>query len=162
LEKNSSKILGCDQNSLLQIISACSRIKARVVEVDEKETKGLRTILNFGHTVGHALETAAGYTGFTHGEAISIGMDCAAEIALLLGLLAKSEMDRIKNLLCSFRLPIVAKRLDFKAVISAFYRDKKFIHGKIRLVLPVKIGHVIVTEDVPFDLIKKVIKKHIL
>ena len=81
------------------IVCRCSAIKARVVESDEMEKKGIRTILNFGHTIGHALETAGGYKGYNHGEAVALGMIAAARIAEELGMLDKKSSNRIKNLI---------------------------------------------------------------
>ncbi len=159
IEKNYKKILGLDNSCLGYIIKASSLIKAKIVENDERETSGLRTILNFGHTIGHALETAAGYSKLNHGEAISIGMVCSAEIAHLMGVLPREELLRIIKLLNTLKLPQEAKKGDLKAVLNAFLRDKKFINGRVRMVLPSRIGHVFVTENIPYNLIKKVIKK---
>ncbi|MFH2139137.1 MAG: 3-dehydroquinate synthase [Candidatus Omnitrophota bacterium] len=161
LEKNYNKILRLDIKSLEYIISCSSKIKAQVVSFDENETKGLRTILNFGHTIGHALETATKYTKLNHGEAVSIGMVCASEIALNLGLLEPNEFARIVSLIRGLNLPVEAKNISLNTVFEAFYRDKKFVNGKIRMVIPTRIGHVIVTEDIPFKEIKKVIKKRV-
>ncbi|MBU1044216.1 MAG: 3-dehydroquinate synthase [Candidatus Omnitrophica bacterium] len=161
LEKNYQKILNSDKESLIRIISTASKIKAHIVANDEKETKGLRTILNFGHTIGHALETATDYTNLNHGEAISIGMVAACQIAQEIGILEPKVEQRLIDLLVKFNLPIKAKKVDLKKVYQAFYRDKKFINGKIRMVVPSRIGHVIVTEDIPFKIIQKIIKRSI-
>ncbi|MCP4649952.1 MAG: 3-dehydroquinate synthase [PVC group bacterium] len=162
LEKNTVKILNLDPKSLEHIISVSSNIKAKIVAFDEKETKGLRTILNFGHTIGHALETATKYTKLNHGEAVAIGMVCAADIALNMGLLDLKIHNRIISLIKAFKLPTQAKNINLNHVFNAFYRDKKFINGKIRMVLPTNIGHVIVTEDITFNEIKKVIQKRVI
>ncbi len=162
LEKNHQKLLRLDRKCLMHIINISSKIKASIVEIDEKETKGLRTILNFGHTIGHALETATKYTNLSHGEAISIGMVSAAEIALNLGILDQKTFDRILALLICLKLPVAANIADSKAIFDAFARDKKFIHGKIRMVIPTKIGHVIVTEDIPWPVIKHIIEKRVI
>ncbi|MCG2710911.1 MAG: 3-dehydroquinate synthase [Candidatus Omnitrophica bacterium] len=159
IEKNYKKILDLDNSSLGYIINASSLIKAKIVENDERETTGLRTILNFGHTIGHSLETAAGYSNLDHGEAISIGMVCSAEIAHAMGILPADELKRIIKIMKILNLPQEAKKVDIKAVLGAFLRDKKFINGHIRMVLPSRIGHVFVTENIPYNLIKKVIKK---
>lgn len=161
VEKNYKKLLKLDKTSLAYVIACASKIKAHVVSIDEKETKGFRTILNFGHTIGHALETATGYSGLTHGQAISIGMACAAEIASEMGLLGQNSLFRIIDLLSCLKLPTKLKNANLKAVFKAFDHDKKFIHGKTRMVLPTRIGHVIVTEDIPMSIIKNVVKKRI-
>ena len=159
IEKNYKKILCLDNSHLDYIIRASSAIKAKIVENDERETTGLRTILNFGHTIGHAFEAAAGYINLNHGEAISIGMICSAEIAHQMGILPKVELLRITGLLGKLKLPQEAKKLNLKAVLNAFLHDKKFINGRIRMVIPSRIGHVFVTENVSYNLIKKIIKK---
>jgi 3-dehydroquinate synthase len=162
IEKNYKKILKLNSTCITHVIKTCSRIKAAIVEADEKETTGLRSILNFGHTVGHALETAAGYSKLNHGQAISIGMVCAAEIANQMGILPQKELQRIIRILELLKLPVTAKRINFNSVVKAFYRDKKFINGRIRMVIPSRIGHVFVTENISYNLIKKVIKKRMV
>ncbi|MDD5747390.1 MAG: 3-dehydroquinate synthase, partial [Candidatus Omnitrophica bacterium] len=161
LEKNHADLLEGNPDCLSHVIAAASRIKAHVVSVDEHETTGFRTILNFGHTIGHAVETATGYTRLAHGEAISIGMACAADIAVELGLFAPESFARLISLLERLQLPVQAKEIDLRAVFSAFYRDKKFIRGAIRMVLPTKIGHVIVTENIPWTIVNNAIKKRV-
>jgi len=161
LEKNHEKIMKLDKDCLIRIIGTASKIKAQIVANDEKETKGLRTILNFGHTIGHALETATDYSNLNHGEAISIGMVAACEISEEIGILQSGVKEKLIDLLTKFNLPIKAKKIDLKKVYKAFYRDKKFINGKIRVVIPSRIGHVMVTEDIPFNIIKKVIQRSV-
>ncbi len=159
IKNNHKKILDLNNTCLSYIIKASSAIKARIVENDETETTGLRTILNFGHTIGHAFETAEGYSNLNHGEAISIGMICAGEIAHSMGILPSLELKRIIDILKLLKLPQEANKGDLKAVLNAFLRDKKFINGHIRMVLPSRIGHVFVTENISYNLIKTVIKK---
>ncbi|MFH1063238.1 MAG: 3-dehydroquinate synthase [Candidatus Omnitrophota bacterium] len=161
LEKNYQQILKLDKDCLIRIISTASKIKAQIVAADEKETKGLRTILNFGHTIGHAMETATDYSNLNHGEAISIGMVAACEIAREIGILEPKVQHRLADLLLKFNLPIKAKKINLNKVYQAFYRDKKFINGKIRMVVPSRIGHVIVTEDIPFKIIQKIIQRSV-
>lgn len=161
IENNCERLLCLDRHSLEHVVTAASAIKAHVVTGDETESKGFRTILNYGHTIGHALETAAGYTGLNHGEAISIGMICAAEIAAELGILSRDFTEQLLGLLRRLKLPEKAPRADLDTILAAFYRDKKFINGKIRMVLPTRIGHVIVAENIPINLIKKIMKKRL-
>ncbi len=162
LEKNYKKILKLDIETLEHVITVSSKIKSSIVAVDEKESLGLRTILNYGHTIGHALETASSYKDIlNHGEAISIGMICAAEIAAEIGLFDKKSLIRMITLLQNLNLPQEARKINYQAVLRAFYRDKKFINAKIRMVLPTRIGHVIVTEDIPVSIINKIIKKKV-
>ena len=159
LEKNTGKITKLSKEHLAHMVYTASKIKAKIVEADERETLGLRTILNFGHTIGHALETANSYKNLNHGEAISIGMVCAAEIAGEMGIFSPKDRSRLISLLECLKLPTTAPKTDLNAVFRAFYRDKKFIHGRIRMVLPTCIGHVIVTEDVPLKLIEQILQK---
>lgn len=157
LKNNAAKIMKLDKKDLAYIEERCIRIKATVVAKDERERKGIRTILNFGHTVGHALESAAGYRRYSHGEAIAIGMVCASQLAHHLGLLSDSDRSAIEGLIQLFDLPKRIKTTPIKRILNALARDKKFIHAKNRFVLPTKIGSVIVKKNIPQDLIKQVI-----
>jgi 3-dehydroquinate synthase len=160
LEKNYKRALSLDENVLKHIISACSRIKARVVKEDELDKKGKRIILNFGHTVGHAIESACGYSGkYNHGEAVAIGMICASRISSKLGLIRRRDRSRIEDLIKKCALPATMSGLDIKRIQSAMLRDKKFIHGKNRFVLPVSIGKVKIVEGIKRSIIMDSIKE---
>jgi 3-dehydroquinate synthase len=123
LEKNTPRPT---EAALRYIVERCSRIKAGIVERDEKETRGLRTLLNFGHTIGHAIESATGYARLNHGEAIAIGMLAAAGISLRLKMLSTPELKRIEALTKKAGLPVKIRGVPLKAVIKAHYHDKKF------------------------------------
>lgn len=160
LEKNYKRALKMDQDVLQRIIMSCSRIKARVVEADEFDRLGRRVILNYGHTIGHAIESACGYSNkYNHGEAIAIGMICAARISSRLGMLKYSDRLRIESLIKNCGLPVKISGLKVYRIYAAFMHDKKFIHGKNRLVLPVGIGKVRVVEDIRRPIIIDSIKK---
>ena len=162
LEHNYHKIFKLDKNALNYIITQSATIKAKVVSLDEREKKGIRTILNYGHTIGHAIETACGYeANYTHGEAISIGMVCAAEIAHRLKLCSLKTLGRIESMIAIAGLPIHIKNVSLSKIMKTYLHDKKFINGKNRFVLPVEIGKVEVHEDIPENLIKKVISERI-
>jgi len=149
LEKNYRKALALDKNVLQRIILAASRIKARIVEEDEFDKKGKRVILNYGHTIGHAIESASGYSGkYNHGEAVAIGMICAARISSMLGLLKEVDRIRIERLIKRCGLTKKISGLKIPHIYDALMRDKKFIHGKTRMVLPVRIGKVRVVEGI--------------
>ncbi len=159
LETNYKKILKYDLKALEYIVLRSSKIKANVVSKDELDRKGLRATLNYGHTIGHAIETASGYSNrYNHGEAIAIGMVVAARIASLLGLMKTIEADRIEKLLEKVGLPTRIKGLRFSDIYDSHLHDKKFIHGKNRFILPTKIGRVKVAENVPDDIIRNVLK----
>jgi 3-dehydroquinate synthase len=159
LEKNYTKILERDKRALQYIIFECSSIKARIVEKDELDNKNLRVILNLGHTIGHAIETAAHYRKtYSHGYAIALGMIAASYISQQLGLLDKKVRLRIERLIEKVGLRIQLKGLKIQDITLALHHDKKFIHGKNRFVLPVRIGKVLVKENIPLSVIQKSIK----
>ncbi len=162
LEKNYKKILNLDLSALQYIIYKSSLIKAKIVSLDERETLGRRTILNFGHTIGHAIEAASNYSKrYTHGQAISVGMLCAAYISYRLGLADKILLNRLENLIGQIGLPQRIFRLGLSDVLKAQERDKKFIHGFNRLVLPERLGKVVVKENIPVTLIREAVKSRI-
>jgi len=146
-----------DKVLLNKVIFRSCLHKAKIVEQDEKE-KYLRAILNYGHTIGHALESLGKYHTLTHGEAVLIGMFLAAEISYKTGVCKKDVMDRQQNLIRLLGLP--GKRLSFsiKKVMEAMERDKKVKKGKIRFVLTKDIGSAIIREDVPGEIVSSVIK----
>lgn len=158
LSENSTKILSLDEQAIFKVIEVCAAIKAEIVSADEKEKKGIRTILNFGHTFGHALEAACGYKKLSHGQAVGIGMLYAAYLSDRLGLCGISEFYRIRDLLKKFGLPVKCK-YNPDAVYKAMSYDKKNISGKFRLVLLKKIGKVVVIDGIPEAVIAKSIKK---
>jgi len=159
LEGSYKKVLTRDKRVLEFVVSKSSEIKAKVVERDELDNKGLRVILNYGHTIGHALEAASGYSKrFYHGEAIAIGMIGAARISTKLGLLKKEDANRVERLIKDVGLPTVIKGLKFSRIYKALLHDKKFIHRKNRFILPTGIGRVKAVEDVPDQIIKDVLK----
>jgi len=157
LKSNHKKILKRDPASILKIVAACVKIKAKVVEADEKETKGLRTILNFGHTFAHALESSSRYKKISHGQAVSLGMIYAAKLSLLLGKCKISAFNELLELLKLFNLPTSVKFNPLRTY-EALVHDKKFISGKIRMVLLKSIGRVEVCEGIHPSSIKRAFK----
>lgn len=156
LEKNYRKILNYDRRSIEHVVYECSAIKAKVVEKDERDNKDLRIILNLGHTIGHAIEAASQYSkSYNHGQAIALGLLSSAFISNQLGILKKTDYIRIKELIKNAGLPTRLKGVKISAVVSAQEHDKKFIRGRNRFVLPVKIGKVVIRENIPVSLIKK-------
>lgn len=143
------------------MVQRCARIKARIVGQDERETRGIRTQLNFGHTLGHALEAATGYRRFTHGEAIAIGMACASRLGAVVGCTPPSAHARLVRLLARAGLPTRASGLRLAAVRGALVHDKKFTHGRMRWVLLRRIGRVVVSDRVPAALMWRVIREHL-
>jgi len=140
-----------------RLVARCAAIKADVVMSDEKESD-LRRILNFGHTVGHGLEAAAGYQRIKHGEAVGYGMIAAARIGRTLEKIADRDVRRIENTIASIgRLPPL-NGISSKEVLAAIQHDKKVRNGAIHFVLPRAIGQVEVTPDVPFEVVREVVK----
>ena len=162
LEKNADKILAKDPQALEKIIETSSSIKAGIVSCDEHETKGKRLILNFGHTFGHGLEKAMDYRKLLHGEAVSLGMVCAADLAVKLKMLSEKDFSRILRLLKKFHLPVSLSGLGINAarVLSAMSHDKKKKAGKLRFVLPLAIGKVTVREDISEVMMGEILLSH--
>ena len=149
LEQDADLIIAMNGPTLRRVVSRCCELKAEVVSEDEREETGLRAVLNFGHTVGHAIEAVAGYGGgFQHGEAVAVGMVVESRIAERIGWIGPEVTDRVITLLERFGLPTAAPGLDAGALLEAMTRDKKNRDGKIRFVLPRVIGRVELT-DVP-------------
>lgn len=144
-----------------KIVSTSCRVKAAVVEKDEKE-KNLRMILNFGHTVGHAIEAAGNFSRYSHGEAISLGMLAATFISLKLNLIKEEIYQRLKNLLKTLGLPIVIEGLEVNEILKPLELDKKVKEKKIRFILPEAIGQVGIYDSVDTALIKQAIKEHLV
>jgi 3-dehydroquinate synthase len=147
LEQNVAPILAREPGTVRRIVAQSCRLKAEVVSKDEREETGLRAVLNFGHTIGHAIEAVAGYAGpYQHGEAVAIGMLAESRLAERLGWIDESFVDRLARLLEAFRLPIRASGLDHDRLYEAMGRDKKNQGAKIRFVLPRALGRVELTD----------------
>jgi len=159
IEKNSSDILRCKPAALELIVQRCSKIKADVVSRDEKEESGLRTILNFGHTIGHAIETASGYNKFNHGEAVALGILIACGISRRLGLIKLPVEKRVGELIKKVGLPTQISGISIERIINTHYHDKKFLGKRNRFVLIKRIGITQITRDIPLKIIKDSIKE---
>ena len=157
LETHLAECLRLEPRAVRVMVERSCRIKAGVVSRDERDTRGLRAHLNFGHTLGHALEAAGGYRRWTHGEAIAIGMCAAARLSVALGTLPVAEGERLIRLIRASGLPTTARGMARRAVHAALRYDKKFIHGRPRWVLLTRLGRVIVTEAVPPSMADRVI-----
>lgn len=157
LEKQMSRILKCDNSALAGIIPVCVKIKAKITSADERDDKDIRIILNYGHTLGHAIEAATKYRRFKHGEAIGIGMVLAAKLSVMLGQLSRKDEKRIETLISRAGLPISAKGIDPKKILASMKRDKKFVSGVNKFILPVSIGKVTIIENIPESMIREVL-----
>ena len=148
VESEADAILASEPSILRRIIARSCRLKADVVARDEREETGLRAVLNFGHTVGHAIEAVAGYGGnFRHGEAVAVGMVVESRIAERLGWIDSGLTSRLVALLERLDLPTAAAGLDPDALLDAMGRDKKNRGGRTRFVLPRSLGHVELTDE---------------
>lgn len=144
IERNLEELLALSPEILSSTIARCCAIKAEVVSQDETES-GLRAILNFGHTVGHAIEAISGYGKYLHGEAISIGQVAAARLSVQTRGLSEAEAIRIENLFKAAKLPtkITLNEIKRKRLLNAMQLDKKVSSGEIRFVLAERIGQVV-------------------
>jgi 3-dehydroquinate synthase len=140
------------------IIKLSCQAKADVVGKDERES-GLRAILNYGHTIGHAVESLTGYTQVIHGEAVGIGMVAAAKMAAELGMWTQEETERQNHLIAKAGLQTHLPKVDINDIITAIQIDKKVKDGKVRFILPTQIGQVEITDSVPTDTIRSVLNK---
>ena len=153
LEEEAPAILDRDPRAIRRIIARSCELKAKVVSKDEREETGLRAVLNYGHTIGHAIEAVAGYGGaFEHGEAVAAGMVLEARLAERLGWIDSSVTGRLVDLLRRFGLPVEARGLDLDALFHAMGRDKKNRGGQVRFVLPRSIGRVELTAAAEADI----------
>jgi 3-dehydroquinate synthase len=142
LQGNVGRINRRDSSFLNEIVVRCCQIKAAIVSRDERETQGARFALNYGHTFGHAIEATFGYGRFSHGEAIAIGMACAARLATNMKLLEQQVADRQNHLLTELSLSTVFPQDRTELLLDKMKLDKKRTSGGIRLVLPTKMGQV--------------------
>ncbi len=155
-------VLALRPDALAAVVGRCAEYKAGVVSGDEREAAG-RIALNYGHTIGHALEAAAGYRGITHGEAIAVGMTLEARLAVALGICGAALLERQTGLLRTAGLPVRTAELRRgrppapAAVAAAMAHDKKALGGRLRFVLPTALGHMVVREDPPARLLEEVL-----
>jgi 3-dehydroquinate synthase len=162
LEKNHRKASDLDKKTLEHLIMRSAGIKARLVALDELDRKGRRVILNYGHTIGHAIEAASSYSNkYNHGEAVAIGMCIAADIALMLGLIKRDAAEKIESLIKKCALPSSIEGLKFNKIYEAHLHDKKFSQKKNRFVLPLAVGRVRIVEAIPDRVITEAVKKRL-
>lgn len=148
LEEGIEKLKDRQKLLLEEIIQRCIAIKNEFIAEDEKDVLGKRAILNYGHTFGHVVEAATGYKRYLHGEAVAIGMSCAANVSVQLGLCDSSLIERQDRLCQRAHLPTQLPRLSIEHFMARMKSDKKAICGKINLILLEKIGKVVKVCDV--------------
>ncbi|MBV9616819.1 MAG: 3-dehydroquinate synthase [Ktedonobacteraceae bacterium] len=142
---------------LCQIIARCIDLKAMIIEEDERE-QGRRAILNYGHTLAHALENVSGYGEWLHGEAVSLGMVAAARIAQEAGMFATSDVERQNALLAALGLPVAYHgSVQARDILAKIQLDKKVVGKRVRWIMPRQIGEVVVTQ-MPEDLVERIVR----
>jgi 3-dehydroquinate synthase len=150
LETNADAVLRRESAAVQHIVARCCRLKANVVEQDEREETGLRMVLNYGHTFAHAFESVGGYGSWLHGEAVAAGMACASRLAELRGMIANDVTTRQIGLLKRLGLPTERRpEWSVDSLVAVMRRDKKNVGGRLRFVLPTRLGHVAAFDDVP-------------
>ena len=158
LESVVPQLLARDGAVLETVVARCCELKAQVVAQDEREETGLRAVLNYGHTFCHAIEAVSGYGTFLHGEAVAIGMLLASRLAERLGRIDAALTERQRALLQALELPIAVQGLDAQQLLAAMQHDKKVEHGKLRFVLPTRMGNVELVGGVSPDLVLQVLQ----
>jgi 3-dehydroquinate synthase len=152
VEANYAGILAMDPDVLIEIILRSCQIKAHVVELDEKEG-GLRAILNYGHTLGHAFEALSGYRDLVHGEAVAIGIVLAARVSVSEGFCSQSEASRISSLIAKCGLPVEIPKYDREMLLNAVAADKKSKSGSITFICNQGIGMYAMSHHTPEELL---------
>ncbi len=156
IENNLTEIKSLTFGIIEEVVSSCAGIKAEIVSQDEKDL-GLRNILNYGHTVGHAIETISDFS-WKHGQAVAAGMAAAALISYRMGILPGSDTKSIISLIEKAGLPVKIKDLDITAILQAMQHDKKKISGQTRFILPKCVGEVVMNDEVSPALLEQVLK----
>ena len=158
-ENRYQELLDLEPNLTTDVVKRSIQIKAEVVSQDEKETRGIRTLLNYGHTIGHGLEAATGYHQLLHGEAVSIGMMGAAMIGNRMGITNSSILERQLSILKKFDLPISFNNINIESIKSAMSLDKKAVGSSINWVLLSEIGHAEVNSNVDNSVVDNVLEE---
>jgi 3-dehydroquinate synthase len=156
LDRQANEVLAMHPDVVDELIAAAVRIKAEVVSADERESD-LRRILNFGHTIGHAIEAETEYVRFLHGEAVAWGMLATTRIAELTGKLSAEEAERIGRVICRYGPLPPANDLDADRLMARFASDKKTVQGKVHFVLPTRIGEVEIASGFEPALVRRAI-----
>lgn len=157
VERHVAELLALEQDAVIRSISRSAAIKAEVVSRDERETLGKRILLNYGHTIGHGIETATGYGKYLHGEAVAIGMVGAAMLSQRMGMIDREAVERHRSVFKEFSLPVTCPGVRRADVMKAMQLDKKVKQGSIRWVLLEGMGKTVVRSDVPGQYVEQVL-----
>jgi 3-dehydroquinate synthase len=158
LEQTVEPILRRDPATIQRIVLRSCELKAQVVEKDEREETDIRAKLNYGHTFAHAFETAGGYSSWLHGEAVAAGMVCASRLAEKRGLIPRDITERQIRLLQAFSLPVGPKQWPVDDLVQTMRKDKKAVDGRMRFILPTRLGEVALFDDVPENDVRAVLE----
>lgn len=159
LEANADAILRREPEAVRHIVARSCQLKADVVEKDEREETGLRAVLNYGHTFAHAFETVGGYGAWLHGEAVAAGMHCAGKLAERRALIPPELTERQRQLLIRFGLPTAPRAWPIADLVAVMRNDKKAIAGRLRFVLPRRLGEVALFDDIPEADVRQVLQE---
>jgi 3-dehydroquinate synthase len=158
-EEHAEALMALEPEISTEVIRRSMAIKAEVVSQDERETLDIRILLNYGHTIGHALEASTEYGRFMHGEGVAIGMMGAARLAQRMGMIPPEVVDRQRRLLERFNLPIKAKGVPIEDIRRAMSLDKKVQSGTNRWVMLEDVGRAVVRQDVPWALVEETLRE---
>ena len=147
-----------EEKTLETAILRAAAVKARIVSRDERDS-GLRNVLNFGHTVGHAIEAVTDFK-VNHGTAVAVGMVTASRIACRMGLFPKRDLERLMNVITAAGLPTAMPELKIADVLEAIKHDKKVSGGKMKFILPVRIGQVVITNKVDLSMVAEALTEY--
>ncbi len=158
LERERDQLLRLEEGATLRAVFRAAELKAGVVARDERELSGLRALLNFGHTLGHAVEAAMEYRGFSHGESVAIGMAGEIRLAEALGMVTRDTVQRLESIIAGYGLPTRLEGISRKTLIGLMAHDKKVAARRLRFALPEKLGKGAVVSDPPGDAIEEALK----
>jgi 3-dehydroquinate synthetase len=157
-ESKADQLLALEPELTAEVVARNAAVKARIVTQDERETSGLRMLLNYGHTMGHGVEAAAGYDTYLHGEAVAVGMTGAARLGMAFGVTSAELVERQALLLRRFGLPESYTGIEPEAILEAMSRDKKVSAGQVSWIFLESIGRAGVHRGVPQDLIAQTVR----
>ena len=158
-EEHAEDLMSLRGDISTDVVRRSMAIKAQIVTEDERETLGRRILLNYGHSIGHALESVTGYGHYMHGEAVSVGMMGAGRISQAMGLIPDEVVERQRRVLERFQLPLNAPGIDPDVILDKMTRDKKTEAGALRWVLLEGVGQSVVRRDVPPDLVSETVRE---
>jgi 3-dehydroquinate synthase len=158
LEQAKEPILQREPAAIQRIVLRSCELKAQIVERDEREETDVRAKLNYGHTFAHAFETAGGYASWLHGEAVAAGMVCASRLAEQRGLIPRETTEQQIGLLQAFALPTAPKQWPVQDLLATMRKDKKALDGRMRFVLPTRLGAASLIDDVPESDVRAVLE----